>query len=180
VPGGPPIRTLPRMAHLLIVDNDERIVELTQWFLARSGHRVDTALSYAAARVLIRADAPELMLADLDLGEENGREELPRLAKEGILPRTIVVSGFLDAELERELRLVPGVFSTLTKPVDLSALERHIAEALEADVLIPAPGPPATIEVTAENGEDEEDDGWVEIVQLRADVAPVDEHGGSN
>lgn len=122
------------MAHLLIVDNDERIVELTSWFLERSGHRVDTALTYAAARERIAAGLPDLMLADLDLGEEQGREELPRLSADGLLPRTIVVSGFLDADLERELLRIPGVLGSLTKPVDLASLEELIDESLSASL----------------------------------------------
>lgn len=118
------------MAHLLIVDNDERIVELTVWFLRRMGHEVDSAFSYAAAREQLALRRPELMLADLDLGLESGLEELPKLAAEGCLPPTMVISGFLDSALERQLLAIPGVLATLAKPVDLTALGDHIAACL--------------------------------------------------
>lgn len=165
------------MAQLLIVDNDARIVELTAWFLQRFGHEVETALSYAAARELLRERRPELMLADLDLGAESGREELPRLFAEGLLPPTLVVSGFLDAELERELTALPGVHGTLAKPVDLDALQARIldclATAAKAQEIAGSPATSASAPLDETPAEPEDDDGWVEIVPLRADVLPA-------
>jgi DNA-binding response OmpR family regulator len=157
------------MARLLIVDNDTRIVELTSWFLDRAGHEVATAASYAEARGLLGAGLPDLMLADLDLGSESGREELPRLAAEGLLPPTLVVSGLLDPELERELLALPGVLGTLAKPVDLEVLQRHVqalVDALAAELAAAsAPAPAAPVE---------DDDGWVEIVPLDPGLAAGD------
>jgi len=159
------------MARLLIVDDDERIVELTGWFLERAGHRVRAASSYAAARELLAGERPELLLADLDLGSENGRQELPRLAAEGLLPPTLVVSGYLDPELERELRRLPGVRDTATKPVELDDLLARIERALAAG---PEPAPAAiTPAPEAAATEEDEDDGWVEIVPLAPEVPPA-------
>lgn len=178
------------MADLLLVDNDARIVELTSWFLDRAGHRVATALSYAEARGLLESGKPDLLLADLELGEERGREELPKLAEAGLLPPTLVVSGFLDAELTDELLRIPGVVGTLAKPIDLAELEARVSEAVASnaessevpkaeeeeasrDALIaelelepqPAPAsytptPPSMPRMRSEPDED----GWVEIL----------------
>jgi len=153
------------MARLLIVDNDARIVELTALFLGREGHEVETALSYAEAGARIDERRPDLMLADLDLGHEHGREELPRLAAEGRLPATLVVSGFLDAELEAELGRLEGVRGTLTKPVDLERLAaRIVAEVGEGDA---AGAPQAPLQAA-----EEDEEGWIEIVPLAPGVAP--------
>ncbi len=160
------------MPDLLIVDDDARIVELTSWFLQQSGHTVRSALSYAAARIELCSRVPDLMLADLELGAESGREELPRLAAEGVLPPTLVISGFLDAELQEELSAIPGIVGTLSKPVDLDRLEERLAECLhlagEAPDLIPrAPRPPSPASSAEEpEHEEEDDDGWIEIVPL--------------
>ena len=174
------------MADLLLVDNDARIVELTSWFLERAGHSVTSALSYAAARGLLESARPDLLLADLELGEERGLEELPKLAAEGLLPPTLVVSGFLDSELVEELMRIPGVVGTLAKPVDLATLEARVLEALEAPEpvveLLPQPPVPhaAPREVSPEAGASQaaselrptpppaalgepDEDGWVEI-----------------
>ncbi len=144
------------MADLVLVDNDERIVELVAWFLRRARHTVRTAASYAQVRGLLAERAPDLMLADLELGEERGDEELPRLAREGLLPPTLVVSGYLDRELEAHLRSVPGVRGTLAKPFDLPGLERSIEQCLSQGG--PADPAPAPLE-----------GGWVEIGPAEAD-----------
>jgi len=148
------------MADLLLVDNDTRITDLTAWFLRRSGHEVRIAASYAEARVPLAERAPDLLLADLELGEESGIEELPRLFAEGLLPPTLVVSGFLDADLAEELARIPGVLGTVSKPFDMGDLEREIARLLETPVEIPRPE--AALEVQPET--EDEDDGWVEVV----------------
>lgn len=118
------------MADLLLVDNDRRIVDLAAWFLERRGFTVRSVLSYHEARVAIRERVPDLMLADLELGDESGREELPRLEREGLLPRTLVVSGFLDAALDAELRSIELVIDTLAKPYDMDRLEASIRACL--------------------------------------------------
>ncbi len=175
------------MADLLLVDNDARIVELTSWFLERAGHTVTSALSYAAARGLLEGAQPDLLLADLELGEERGLEELPKLAEAGLLPPTLVVSGFLDSGLVEELMRIPGVVGTLAKPVDLATLEARVLEALDAAVtepvmelepqprsespapavaaeLVPKPPPVAAPRPAPRAALSEPDeDGWVEI-----------------
>lgn len=140
------------MADLVLVDNDERIVELVAWFLRRARHTVRTAASYARVRELLSERRPDLMLADLELGGERGEEELPRLAADGLLPPTLVVSGYLDRGLEQTLRRVPGIRGTLAKPFDLTLLERSIAECLAA---------PAAEE--REPRGDTGEPGWIEI-----------------
>ena len=119
------------MADLLLVDNDARLLELYTLFLARRGHTLRSATSFERARALIAAQPPELLLADLELGAERGDEELARLALAGALPPTLVVSGYLDRELEARLAALPCVVGTLAKPFDLATLEARIAEALE-------------------------------------------------
>jgi DNA-binding response OmpR family regulator len=118
------------MADLLLVDNDERLTELIGALLARRGHAVRRAGSFGAARGALLERRPELMLADLELGAESGGEELPRLAREGLLPPTLVVSGYLDRELDARLRAIPGVLGTLAKPFDLERLCARIDQCL--------------------------------------------------
>jgi len=119
------------MADLFLVDNDARLLELYALFLGRRGHTLRTATSFEAARAEIAAHPPELLLSDLELGAERGDEELARLARTGGLPPTLVVSGYLDRELEARLAELSCVVGTLAKPFDLATLEARIAEALE-------------------------------------------------
>lgn len=153
------------MANLLLVDNDARITDLTAWFLKRAGHEVECAISYADAREVLRTRRPDLLLADLDLGEESGREELPKLAREGLLPKTLVVSGFLDATIATELLAIPGVLGTVSKPFEMEGLEREITKAIEGAAPV-APAQEATDAPALE--EDDDEDGWVEIVPFES------------
>jgi DNA-binding response OmpR family regulator len=119
------------MADLFLVDNDARLLELYKLFLGKRGHAVRSSTSFQEARAAIAAAPPELLLSDLELGAERGDEELARLARSGELPPTLVVSGYLDRELEAKLAALPCVVGTLAKPFDLATLEARIAEALE-------------------------------------------------
>jgi len=124
-------RAVPTPADLVLLENDPRIVELLSWFLRRRGHRVRQAASFAELRSRLRERAPDLLLSDVELGAESARAELPRLAAEGLLPPTLVVSGYLDRELSAELCAIPGVIGVLAKPFEFQRLEVLIHEHLE-------------------------------------------------
>jgi len=120
-------------ASLLVVENDERIVELLCLFLQRRGYDVRGARSLEEARDALVRRRPDLMLSDIDLGRSNGREFLPQLSREGLLPPTLVVSGYLDAQLAEELSGVPQVVGVLAKPFEFDRLQRRIEQALAGD-----------------------------------------------
>jgi DNA-binding response OmpR family regulator len=127
----PPGSTTPRPAgealDLLVIENDAKVAELLAWFLARRGHRVRCAASFAQARELIAERTPELLLSDIELGSENGCIELPRLAAENLLPPTLVVSGYLDRPSEHRLRELSNVLGVVRKPYEFAELEALIA-----------------------------------------------------
>ena len=150
--GASSIGRLSRVAELLLVDNDTRITELIAWFLVRRGHNVRSAASFVEARARIDELRPDLMLSDVDLGAESARDELPALAREGRLPPTLVLSGYLDRDLSLRLGAVPGVVGTLAKPFDFAVLEARIDACLAlATNAAPTPAPA-------------DDDGWVDVV----------------
>jgi DNA-binding response OmpR family regulator len=165
--------TLPGV-YILIVDDDARIVELVAWFLVERGFRVDRAAGFVQARTHLEREMPDLMLSDIDLGAEDGREELWSLARAGMLPPTLVVSGYLSAEVLAQLNGLPGLVGTLSKPFDFEALEAKIhsclAAAQGARGLQPATparaaaiAPAATVEVIQPVQPVEDDDGWIEV-----------------
>jgi DNA-binding response OmpR family regulator len=142
------------VADLLLVDNDARIADLVAFFLRRSGHAVRTVPSFAAARVEIARARPDLVLSDLDLGEERGLDELPRLSRAGLLPPTLVVSGYVDRAAQTALERVPEVVGVLAKPFDLDVLVARVNAATEVHNVAPrAAAAPA--------GED----GWIELAR---------------
>jgi len=155
---------------ILIVDNDERIVELVAWFLERRGYSVRSADSFDGARVALRERRPDLMLSDVDLGTQNACEELPRLDREGLLPPTLVVSGFLTADLRVELLALEPVLDTLAKPFEFEELEQCIVACLaraEGASSIPTISSTQPSENPADSGlwagESEDEEGWIEV-----------------
>lgn len=166
-------------ADILIVDNDERIVELVAWFLAKRGHTVRSAFSLKEARVLLGERWPDLMLSDVDLGEESALEVLPRMQAAEELPPTLVVSGFLDSATIERLMALRSVVGTVAKPFDFTVLEENIRKGLrEARALAeressrPVTDGAAEVsaEVAAETAETAETaeaaEGWVEITPV--------------
>ena len=128
----------------MIVENDARIVELLRWFFERRGHRVRAASTFAQARVLLNERRPDLLLSDIELGDENAREILPELAREALLPPTLVVSGYLDHDLAAELLAIPGVAGVMPKPFEFERLERWISDFFQRSACtVPAQDPSA-------------------------------------
>jgi DNA-binding response OmpR family regulator len=113
-------------AHLLLIENDQRLGELISWFLTKRGFQVRRAVSFREARGLLAERVPDLMLSDVDLGGESARDELPRLAAEGLLPPTLVVSGYLDPDTWAELEALEGVVGLLPKPFELKDLVARV------------------------------------------------------
>ena len=166
-------------ADVLIVDNDERIVELVAWFLRQRGYRVRAACDFSLARRCIAQRVPDLMLSDLDLGQQNALDELPAMEAEGCLPPTLVVSGYLDQDARERLQRVPAVLGTLAKPFDFPVLEARVSECLSR-VAAGIPGlrpvsrqaPRATAAGAQAEDEAEDEQGWIEIAPHPAGHRP--------
>jgi len=116
---------------LLIVDDDERLAGLVSWFFRRKGLEVESCPSYAVARELLRVERVDVLISDVELNGESARMELPDLAREGILPATIVASGFLDEAAVREFQALREVRVMLRKPFDFDLLERAMVRCLQ-------------------------------------------------
>jgi len=64
------------------------------------------------------------------MGIERADEELPKLIQAGLMPATLVVSGYLDDVLIGQLLAIKGVVGTLKKPFDFTSLSNAVAQAL--------------------------------------------------
>ena len=154
------------MTDLLLLDNDEQIIELLSWFLTSRGFDVRIASTFEEARTAIAERSPALFVSDVDLGAESALTELPRMSGARTLPPTLVVSGFLDADVRDAIMAVPEVRATLAKPFEFPELEAKIRECLGETP--PAPeGAGASDPLPASNprppNTTEDEDGWIEI-----------------
>jgi DNA-binding response OmpR family regulator len=112
---------------ILIVDDDPEIVEMTELLLQRAGYCVRTAHEGDGALAEVRANAPDLVLLDINMPGMNGWEVL-RLLKEDELTRGIPVIMFsVNYEIREKLHaLQQGAVDYVTKPFDTEGLLRRV------------------------------------------------------
>ena len=119
-------------AHLLVVDDDDRIRELLRQFLARAGFRVTTAGHAAAARRMLEMFEVDLMVLDVMMPGESGFELAAWLrGQPGAKGRTPVIiltaRGLPDDRIEG---LTLGADDYMPKPFEPQELLLRIGAVL--------------------------------------------------
>ena len=118
-------------ASILIVEDDPFQTRLYQQALA--GYRLTCVSSATAALAAIQQQPPDLILLDNVLHHgEIGVDFLPRLKDAAAHVPVIVISGTLD--VRAQLAALSGPRSAhyvIEKPVDISELEKTVAQALD-------------------------------------------------
>jgi len=119
-------------AHLLVVDDDDRIRGLLKQYLARAGFRVTTAADAAAARRLLELFEVDLVVLDVMMPGETGFELTAWLrAQTGRKGRTpIILLTARDASGDRIEGLQLGADDYLAKPFEPQELALRIGAVL--------------------------------------------------
>ncbi|HEX4952424.1 MAG TPA: sigma-54 dependent transcriptional regulator [Thermoanaerobaculia bacterium] len=125
------------MSRLLLVEDDARVRASLTYQLEADGHALTAAASAEealAGPLSASRPAPDLLLLDVRLPGESGVELVRRLAGEGRLPPTIILSGEASiTETVEALRL--GVHDFLEKPFSRERLLQAVRNALESEAL---------------------------------------------
>ena len=116
-------------AHLLIVDDDDRMRDLLQKYLIRQGFLVTSASDAARARRLVAGLAFDLVVLDAMLKDEGGIGFLRRLRRDSAVP-VIMLSA--RAAL-REDALQAGADDCLVKPFEPRELVQRINGVLRLE-----------------------------------------------
>lgn len=135
------------MSRILIVDDEQAIGWSLKELLADEGHDVALAADIPRALAAAGEAAPDAILLDVRLGDQDGIRSLPEIrAVAGPVP-VVVMTAFGD--LDTAVRAVhAGAFDYLVKPFDLERVTQVVARAL-ADGRLPE-GPPSEPPTTAE------------------------------
>ena len=114
---------------ILVVDDDRNTLEMLSELLSSYNADVRTAESVATALILYRSWAPELLLSDLGMPEQDGYDLIRNIhaLPHGLLRKAIAITGFSRDE-DRERALAAGYDNFFTKPVDFGQLINLIAE----------------------------------------------------
>lgn len=107
------------MHPVLVADNDAAVGGLLADVLARVGLGVGRAHDGCAAIAMARDPAVRVLVCDLDMPGASGQEVIASLADLPRPPAVVVVSGYVDSEVEDELRRWPFVREVLRKPFDV-------------------------------------------------------------
>jgi CheY-like chemotaxis protein len=122
---------------ILIADNDPGVRSVLRQVLAKEGrYSIEEAEDGHAARRRIELGGVALLVCDLDMPGLSGGELIASLQSEPQAPRVVVVSGFLDDVLERDLTgrsLVGAAFAKPFDVVEFAAAVRSLVDAPRSD-----------------------------------------------
>jgi len=116
------------MAHILVADDDGHIREVVRYALEHAGHRVSEAHNGAVALQRFAADAPDLIVLDILMPEDDGLSVCRQIRQHSKVP--IIFLSSRDEELDRVLGLELGADDYVTKPFSPRELTARVAAVL--------------------------------------------------
>ena len=116
------------MTTVLIVDDDPQVTTLLEQFLVGEGFEVAIALGGAEALALISTVEPDLVLLDIGLGSEDGREILGEIRIASDVPIIFLTGRALESERIVGLKL--GADDYIVKPFSLGEVVARIESVL--------------------------------------------------
>jgi signal transduction histidine kinase len=116
-----PLQTPELRIRVLIVDDDPQIRDFTRRVLEKAGFQVTTATGGIEALELMRQQARDIVLLDLEMPDLDGAATLKQIRQQwGLLP-VIIQTGYPEGELMfRALEFSP--FTLLSKPCSIERL----------------------------------------------------------
>lgn len=137
-PSAPRREPLPdNAAHILVVDDDQRIRDLIARFLFEAGYRVSTAADAKAARAAMRGLAFDLVILDVMMPGETGLELARDLKTISPIP-ICMLTAMADPE-QRIAGLEAGVDDYVGKPFEPRELLLRIQNILKRGKTSPTP-----------------------------------------
>ena len=120
------------MARILVIDDDDEVRRGVVRMLDRMGHDVEQAADGRQAMVLFEADAPDLVITDINMPEMDGIEVINQLRQMQAGVPIIAMSG--GGRMPKEILLssagLLGAVGTLEKPFLMADLTSAVEEAL--------------------------------------------------
>jgi two-component system response regulator ResD len=113
---------------VLVVDDEPRIVEVVQKYLAREGFQVSTARDGEAALATVSAHSPDLIVLDLMLPKVDGLEVFRRLRAKSSVP--VIMLTAKGEETDRIVGLELGADDYITKPFSPRELVARVKAVL--------------------------------------------------
>ncbi|MFQ6033690.1 MAG: response regulator [Candidatus Bipolaricaulia bacterium] len=116
------------MKKILVIEDEERIVELVQAYLERAGYRVLAAYDGQAGLELFQRERPALVILDLMLPEVDGLDVARQIRRESDVPLIMLTARTEEADRVAGLEL--GADDYITKPFSLRELVARVRAVL--------------------------------------------------
>lgn len=113
---------------ILVVDDEQRIIDLARMYLEQDGFRVASATNGTVARRMILQDKPQLVVLDLMLPGMDGLEVCRRVREESDVP--IIMLTARNDDIDKIVGLELGADDYLTKPFNPRELVARIRAIL--------------------------------------------------
>ena len=113
------------MAKILVVDDDVLSLEFLNIFLESEGHQVNIAVNLTEAYAFCASDVPDILISDLNLGDESGESIVKHAKETNDKLKVILITGYDKVHLSG---LDIAYDYLLTKPVDLNKLQEFISQ----------------------------------------------------
>lgn len=115
---------------VLIVDDEENARSFIKTFLTSQGYEVFDAATLKKAKEHIESGEADIILLDVQLPDGYGPSLLEDTARFTVRPPIILITAYGDIEMAVDA-MKNGAHDFLTKPVQLSQLEKSISRAAE-------------------------------------------------
>ncbi|MDO9140355.1 MAG: response regulator [Methylococcales bacterium] len=124
---------ISKMAHILVIEDDEQFREMLVQMLTLDAHKVTVAHDGEEGVQLSQQVSPNLIITDILMPRMDGIEAIMELARQGGGIPIIAMSGgrrSISAEFNLESATLMGVRATLAKPFTRADLRLAIEQAL--------------------------------------------------
>ncbi len=121
---------MKRQYHILVVDDDVRILKLLKQFLSQNGYLVSTAASVQEAEVYIKETIFDLLLLDVMMPGVTGIEFARRIKEDEMHVPIILLTALSEPE-DEAAGLEAGADAYMTKPFDAKELLLRTQKLIE-------------------------------------------------
>jgi CheY-like chemotaxis protein len=122
------------MPTVLIIDDDQRVLDLMTEALGMAGHTVLAASSGVRGIERARTEAPDVVLMDMAMPEMTGVEAVQRLREDPSTRKIPVVALTGGTSLAAAELIKAGCIGYIAKPVGIDELQRLVAGFLRVTV----------------------------------------------
>lgn len=126
------------MTHILVVDDEPRIVEIVRDYLEQAGFAVTAAGTGSEALALVRTRRPDLIVLDIGLPRMNGWDVARAIRKESNVP-ILMLTARVD-ERDKLMGLEIGADDYMTKPFSPRELVARVRAIVRRVQLAPEKG----------------------------------------